>query len=252
MSAIKDAQSLAQVVKIINAETLHSSVKLAAEYAYNAQKESGYAIDRDAIEAHLGIIKDAGANFDMAAATECALQLADPEQSFYVITSTYSGPNRGQHIDDDTVEIWSTPARRNMSGEVITQGWAGTTNDWSLNAHGEFDTYEDALQSILSQWDVRDADRYGDEFSSDDKDVLAVFKPGQYIPMNSEDTASWIFEALQSDIFADTTDERIEELVAEYEASANAEGYTLEGDTEDLMVERRQELRDEDEDDDDE
>ena len=61
-------------------------------------------------------------------------------------------------------------------------------------------------------------------------------------------SSHWAWEYIQSDIEADTTDERIEELVAEYEAGANLDGYTLDNGLEDLMNERRQELRDEMED----
>src|SRR5690606_1884674 len=96
--------------------------------------------------------------------------------------------------------------------------------------------------------EVRDSDANGDRFDSDDEDVVETYKPGKYAPMSSKATADWAYEGIQSDIEADTTDERIAELVAEYEAEANSNGYTLDSDLEDFMRERRQELRDEQED----
>jgi hypothetical protein len=63
--------------------------------------------------------------------------------------------------------------------------------------------------------------------------------------MSSENTADWIYELMRVDVDADTTDERIAELVASYEALANAEGYTLDSDADDHMKAFRQDMRDE-------
>lgn len=57
-------------------------------------------------------------------------------------------------------------------------------------------------------------------------------------------TADWAYDWIKSEIEADTTDERISELVAEFEAKANSFGVTLDGDLEDFMRECRKELRD--------
>jgi hypothetical protein len=167
---------------------------------------------------------------------------------YYIIETKYVGPNKGldQHVDLDLIEISTSPAITNSSHEERTEDWCGTTNDWAVYAHGEYATIEAARAAITTKFgEVRDSDPNGDSFESDDEDVIETYKPGKYAPMSSQATADWAYEGIQSDIEADTTDERIAELVAEYEAEANSNGYTLDSDLEDLMKERRQELRDE-------
>lgn len=167
---------------------------------------------------------------------------------YYIIETKYVGPNQtqDQYVDVDKIEISTTPAIGNSSHEVRTEGWCGTTNDWAVYAHGEYATIDEARDAITEQFgEVRDCDANGYFFKSDDENVVETYKPGKYDPMSSQATADWAYEGIQSDIEADTTDERIAELVAEYEAWANGNGYTLDSDLEGFMRERRQELRDE-------
>lgn len=165
---------------------------------------------------------------------------------YYIIETKYVGPNQTQYVDVDKIEISTSPAVTNSSNEQRIDGWCGTTNDWAIYAHGEYATIEEARAAITEIFgDVRDSDDNVGSFESDDDDVVETYKPGKFSPMSSQATADWAYESLQSDIEADTSDERIAELVAEYEAVANSYGYTLDSDLEDFMQERRQELRDE-------
>lgn len=166
----------------------------------------------------------------------------------YIIETNYVGPNQTQdkYVDVDKIEISTSPAITNSSNEERIEGWCGTTNDWAVYAHGEYATIEEARTAVTEKFgDVRDTDANGDSFESYDEDVVEVYKPGKYEIMSSEATAEWAYESIQSDIDANTTDERIARLVAEYEAAANDDGYTLDSDLEYLMQERRQELREE-------
>jgi len=165
-------------------------------------------------------------------------------QGFYIIETSYVGPNSDQNIDADKIEISTSPATANLNGEVKTEGWCGTTNDWAVYAHGEYETIDEARAAIKSQFgNVRECD----EDNCYDG-VVESYRTGKYIPMNTEQTGRWADEGLNDDLDAETTDERITELVAEYEKIANADGYTLSSSLEDMIIERRQELRDEKED----
>lgn len=167
---------------------------------------------------------------------------------YYIIETKYVGPNQaqGQYADVDKIEIRTSPAVTNSSHEEKTEGWCGTTNDWAVYAHGVYATIEAARAAITDKFgEVRNSHPSGDSFESDDEDVVEIYKPGKYAPMSRQSTADWAYEGIQSDIGADTTDERIAELVAEYEAEANSMGYTLDSHLEDFMKERRQELLDE-------
>jgi len=166
---------------------------------------------------------------------------------YYVIETNYVGPNQAQnqYADIDRIEISTSPAITNSSHEERTEGWCGTTNDFAVYAHGEYATIEEARAAITDRFgEVRDSDANGKAFESDDEHVVETYKPGKYTPMSSQATADWAYEAIQS-VAADTTDERIAELVGELEVAANGEGYTLDSDLEEFMKERRQELRDE-------
>lgn len=167
---------------------------------------------------------------------------------YYIIETNYVGPNRthDQYVDVDRIDISTSPAMTNLSHVERTEGWCGTTNGWSVYAHGEYDTIDAARAAIAEKFgDVRNSNPDGDSFESDDDDVVETYKVGRFAPMSRLDTADWAYQGILSDIEADTTDERIDELVAEYEAEANSIGYALHSDLKAIMQERRQELRDE-------
>ena len=150
--------------------------------------------------------------------------------TYYIIETSYVGPNQEQeqYIDADLIEISAVPARTNSSHEVRIEGWCGTTNDYSVHAHGEYPTLEAALAAVAEKFgDVRDSDPNGDRFESDDEDALEIYRPGKYTPMGREATGNWIYDGLKIDVTADTTDERLTELVNEYNAIAHDDGYTL-------------------------
>lgn len=165
---------------------------------------------------------------------------------YYIIENNYVGPNQtqDQYVDADKIEISTTPAMTNSSHEERTEGWCGTTNDWAVFAHGAYATIEEARAAITEKFgEVREFEGNGNSV-----DVVETYKKGKYAPMGRQETADWAYEGMRSDIKAETTDERISELVAEYEADANRNGYTLDSKLEDFMLDRRQELRDEQED----
>lgn len=167
---------------------------------------------------------------------------------YYIVETSYVGPNRSQSdcVDLDKIEIRTSPTTGNMSREECTEGWCGTTNDWAVYAHGEYATIEEARAAIAEKFgEVRDSDAEGCPFEADDKDVVETYRPGKYAPMSSQATADWAHEIIRSEIRADTTDERIRELVEDCESEANSIGYTLHSDLESLMRRHRQDLRDE-------
>jgi len=164
---------------------------------------------------------------------------------YYIIERDYVGPNQDQdqYADSHYVLIQSEPGRTNSSNEPRIAGWLGTTNDWCESAHGEYETLEEAREAIATEFgEVREA---SPTFEDPDT-IVAIYKVGRYEPMSSQETAEWAYDGVQSDVDAETTDERIAELLAEYEASANDQGYTLDLTAlRVLMEELRDELEDE-------
>lgn len=73
-NALENCRSIEQVVGLINDEmaTDASAEMVAAKYAWDGAKESGYT-DDDSIEAQLDALVEAGAEFDFSNALEMAI-----------------------------------------------------------------------------------------------------------------------------------------------------------------------------------
>jgi hypothetical protein len=163
---------------------------------------------------------------------------------FYVIEFNYVGPNLDQYCDADTIEIRKNPPITNSSKEICIEGWCGTTSDWSVYAHGEYPTIEEARKVIANEFgEVRNFDIDDSSSEYEDDDVIEIYKLGKYGSMSSQETAEWAYDWLQEEIKANTTDERILELVAEFEAEANRHGGTLHSDLFEFMEQHREGLR---------
>ncbi len=172
---------------------------------------------------------------------------------FYVIETQYVGPNQQQHLDAQVFEVAAQPAITNSSKEVRTEGWCGTTNDWAVYAHGEFarqESAEDWIKTRLADEGWREEELEGRHPSEcyDDEElgVVARYRVGRYAPMTAEATGDWIADGLD-DIEADTSDERIAEIIAEcQEACRTDHAAELDEDAmEEAIQARRQALRDE-------
>jgi hypothetical protein len=91
---------------------------------------------------------------------------------FYVIEKTNTSKK-----DTKSVVISTIPALHNSSEEECIQGWCGTTQNICVNAHGVFKTLELAQEFIEKKFpEVSDTDEIGEEFESDDEDVVAVYQ----------------------------------------------------------------------------
>lgn len=165
---------------------------------------------------------------------------------FYILSHEYTGPN--EVVNVYTVTVQTEPGETNMSHETQIEGYLGTTNDWSLHAHGEFETEDeartaaDALAVKLGGAGSREID-YESEGQGDP--IIAVFRVG-YEGWGAEASREWCYEGVRADVTADTTDEQIEALIEHYELMLNDEDGTL--DTRavrSMMSEHRDGLREE-------
>lgn len=164
---------------------------------------------------------------------------------YYIIERKYVGPNpyRAEYIDADEITISTIPALTNSSYQVRTDGWCGTTDDYSIHAHGAYETIEGARAALAEKFGTVRAQELGEYDSLEN--ITEKYKKGECIPMSDEETADWAYFGMQTDISADTTDERIEALVSLYQDDAREQGYVLDDDLDDQMRKHRQKLRDE-------
>ena len=159
----------------------------------------------------------------------------DMTTRYYIVTTEYAGPNPRENLDADRIEIRTEPGITNASHEVRTEGGLGQTNDWSLHAHGEYATLDDALDAVDRLWpEHREAENVGYEDT-----IVQTFRPGRYAPIGHD--------GLNTDEFVDaeSTDEQIAENAALLEEWANDEDCTYVGGIEgliELLTERRAEL----------
>lgn len=169
---------------------------------------------------------------------------------FYIVKTECVGPNQSddRYADADKIEIRDTTATTNISHEPRIEGWCGTTNDWAVYAHGEFDTIEAARAAINEKFgDVREIDFSCYGYNPLDDGIIQAFKLGKYEPMSRSATADWIYDLIENDITDITTDDRIAELAVDYEIIANENGYTLDRHLIDIMNDYRDELREQQE-----
>jgi hypothetical protein len=53
-------------------------------------------------------------------------------------------PMDEKYVDASTIEIHSGPERTYSSGEICIEGWCSFSSDWSVQTHGEYETFEEA------------------------------------------------------------------------------------------------------------
>jgi hypothetical protein len=159
---------------------------------------------------------------------------------YYLVETRYFGPNQDDdnYADADTIEITTNPPRANMNEKKRTNGWCGNTSGWAVYGHGEYETLGEARKAMV---DLFGAAR---ETSASGDGIVEKDKICEYERLGHEATENWLYAAMEEDVKADTTDDEIFDLCEQYEALANEEGLTLDGNfTEELLVERRSTLR---------
>lgn len=137
---------------------------------------------------------------------------------YYIVETSYTGPNQQDHLNDDTIEIRTSPAVNNQSQEPCIEGWCGSTEDWTVHAYGEYDTLLDAQCAILNAFDpVRFADQdydlsgnIGQNFTDDTKEI---YRKGKFPLLSKADTVEYYYDSVQGDIQVDMTDDQIAEWV---------------------------------------
>lgn len=164
---------------------------------------------------------------------------------FYVLSCTYAGPNPDDHADDDVITIETEPGRTNSSREHHTEGWLGTTNDWSRAAHGEFETETEARAAVAAMYPQGFRD-VGLSFADSDPDTeIARFKPGKLAAWSAADSQRWAYSA-RDEITASTSDERIAEIAEGCRGAAEDESASLGTDAVlTMLTARRDDLRSE-------
>ena len=164
------------------------------------------------------------------------------QATYYVVECEYVGADNDRHHNDHTYEITTTPPRTNSSHEICTDGWLGTTNDWSRTAHDAFETEADAreaVQDLLTAEGYREQDLASHRVADG---TVAVYLVGRHEAMDAEASQTWVYDTLNG-IKAQTTDDQIESMVDEAEEEANQEGLTLNQEAvREMLTEQRDKL----------
>lgn len=155
---------------------------------------------------------------------------------YYITEHSYAGPNQLQEKfwDADYIVISTIPPRTNMSHEVRTEGWCGTTNDWGIYAHGEFESMEDAVEAINSRFngsreidDNDGVDDFAHHAKHNDDGWLVTFKPGRYEPISPETLTEWMDAYTVSELEAAKTQSEVEAFIEAVELEVNSDDCTL-------------------------
>lgn len=146
--------------------------------------------------------------------------------NYYVISSEYVGPNSdGRHLNAGRVYICTQPARKNMSNEICTDGWCGTTNDVSVYAHGVYGSIEEARDVVRARFEIRDVEVDG--AARGDYSAVEAWGIGRDEQMDAESSSMWVQDV---EVTALTTDEGISVLVDEANDLCEDEGFALDTD----------------------
>lgn len=168
---------------------------------------------------------------------------------YYLVSSEYVGANESDSSgniigDSETITITTTSPITNMSGEVLTHGWLGTTNDWASYAKGEYDSLELALAELKELGFTYQVDT--DDVT--DGDVSVWQRPEAALEKWS--AGDWLGNAMSNEeicteykISANTSDDQLVKISDKIDKDAENDGIKLFGSM-DLLVEIRAELKD--------
>lgn len=149
-----------------------------------------------------------------------------------------NGDENGKHpVFDEIIMIVYEIPQTNSSHEERSEGWLGSNNEYSSNAHGGFASVESARTYIVGYMGgrlIEDMDLLRNEYGSYE-DYMEVYTTAPF------DTyyfvADW-FDVDKPEVQG-LTDEEIEKLVEKEELSASKEGIGLLGDIKEYLIELR-------------
>ena len=97
---------------------------------------------------------------------------------FYLLSSTYVGPNRIENMATEiTFWVQDTPERDVFGNKIIVDGELGTIGDFRLDAWGEFETLDEVIAEVKDNLTegTRPAEREG---------AIIAWYDGEYIPVS--------------------------------------------------------------------
>lgn len=153
---------------------------------------------------------------------------------FYLILRRYVGAD-SRATDSGYIIITDSPATTNGSGEPKLSGWCGTTNDFSVTAHGQFNTLVAARRAAVS---------LGNGIRPVDVDcgvagAIETYRVGGLIPLCREQSADWIYPIITVGITPDSTDADLASLLDHLHYCATFEGYILHDSVAEMLADYR-------------
>ena len=164
----------------------------------------------------------------------------------WIESTSNIGPNlmskgnvNGEHpVFDKIIEIVFEIPRTNSSHEERSEGWLGSNNDYSSDAHGGFTSVEAARTYIVEYMGgrlIEDMELLKNEYPDEDCENMEIYTTTKF---NDFYFVSDWFEADKPNV-KNLTDEQIEELAEREEVSASKEGIGLLGDIPRYLIELR-------------
>lgn len=117
---------------------------------------------------------------------------------FYVIEEEYIGPGCGHRPNDHWIDIRTVPVSPWMKDEPVIEGHVHTINSWSVDAHGEFDTMEAALEKVKAvtfgeKYEITDVS----ETQDCDLGIEARFGFGRFPQMTVDEVSESIHDEIE-------------------------------------------------------
>jgi len=163
-------------------------------------------------------------------------------EKYYVVSEFHTPFNRDaiESIDSDRIYINRTPT-------FPINGIIDETCSSLVKGHGEYDSYSDARRAVRTlfgqvhkaSWMLTEVEAIKFVFSG----TISVFATGKFERVDSDSAKSFIWENMNLDVKADSTDREVNDLVDRYEIMMNEMGYTIRWCARDIMVEYREQLK---------
>lgn len=129
-------------------------------------------------------------------------KMKNETEKYYVVEARWTGPDKtgAKYIDFDRYEITTAPPR-DTSGNIQLFGWLGPDYFVARYAHGEHDSLAEADHTVVGRLEGKfrryDGCRYHGYGA-----VVAIYRPGKYLPMCDDFLDEAVLMATKNNVVA--------------------------------------------------
>lgn len=152
-------------------------------------------------------------------------------KEFFVVEMSYIDYDNltDENIDAGRVFITTIPTKKLFSSHYVVDGPCGENREWSVYAHGVYQTLEEAREAVykITFGKFRPAGSDHSRYEKRVKGIVEAYKFGEFEPLTISSSIAWLGDRLYRDVNSYTSVAEVRELMRRYEKEANEEGKEL-------------------------